>query len=380
MKVAAGTKPEVAVRKVAKRRSASDEMDLWLGFTGPLGMRNRISFYNDLAAFTEQGLTPIATVHRLNKVAVKRRSLKWLKLVTDDLIKSSKEGYPSFGAQLARVVDPNEAAMVATGEAAGQFPEAMRMLSSLVGQQAAITSEIWGLIRNVAIYAAIAMSVVVVVAKLLAPKFVSITTPATFAKLSFAPWFLGLCSALMDWWIPVVLVLISCVLAIIGSLKRWKPSALRSFADEHVAPWSVYSRARSSLFLATLATSLSSGGQFKATLQTLHDSSSGWERAHMRRMLTRLAGNGGVPAAMGAGFLSRDVMDRLSIYLSANGFETILNSLAKDSLDGLLKSVRRVGRIGVVGSILLAVAMLGAVVGSGAEIAINGMSGPGASL
>ena len=363
MNSTAGTKRDGVVGKVPKKRSVSDELDLWLGFTGPLGMRNRISFYNDLAAFTEQGLTPMATVTRLNMVAAKRRSLKWLKLV-----------------QLGRLVDPNEAAMVATGEAAGEFSETMRMLASLVDRQAAIASEVWSLVRSVAIYSAIAIGVVVVVAKVLAPKFVSITTPATFAKLSFAPTFLGFCSALVDWWLPVVLVLCSGVLAIIASLKRWKPSAVRSFADEHVAPWSIYSRTRSSLFLATLATALSSGGQFQATLQTLHKSSTGWEQAHMRRMLTKLAGQGGVPAAMGAGFLPGEVMDRLAIYLTVNGFESILNSLAKDSLDGLLKSVRMVGRITGVGSIILVVAMLAAVIGAGAEIALNGMANPGAPI
>lgn len=380
MNSTAGTKRDGVVGKVPKKRSVSDELDLWLGFTGPLGMRNRISFYNDLAAFTEQGLTPMATVTRLNMVAAKRRSLKWLKLVTDDLIRSSAEGYRSFGVQLGRLVDPNEAAMVATGEAAGEFSETMRMLASLVDRQAAIASEVWSLVRSVAIYSAIAIGVVVVVAKVLAPKFVSITTPATFAKLSFAPTFLGFCSALVDWWLPVVLVLCSGVLAIIASLKRWKPSAVRSFADEHVAPWSIYSRTRSSLFLATLATALSSGGQFQATLQTLHKSSTGWEQAHMRRMLTKLAGQGGVPAAMGAGFLPGEVMDRLAIYLTVNGFESILNSLAKDSLDGLLKSVRMVGRITGVGSIILVVAMLAAVIGAGAEIALNGMANPGAPI
>ena len=100
----------------------------------------------------------------------------------------------------------------------------------------------------------------------------------------------------------------------------------------------------------------------------------------MRRMLTKLAGHGGVPAAMGAGFLPGEVMDRLAIYLTVNGFESILNSLAKDSLDGLLKSVRMVGRITGVGSIILVVAMLAAVIGAGAEIALNGMANPGAPI
>ena len=376
----AGKVPASRKGRQPQRRSLTERIDLWLGFTGPSGMANRVGFYLDLAAFAEQGLTPMATVRRLNGVASKRRSLKWLKLVTDDLIASSNDGYSSFGAQLGRLVDASEAAMVTTGERAGEFPETMRMLAEMVRRHAAVSTEIVGLVRDVASYGALCIGVVATVSKVLAPKFLSIISPEAFAKLQFAPKFLALCQALTEWWLPVLLIGIAIVAGAISSLKRWLPSDIRAFADQHVAPWSVYSRTRSSLFLATLSTSLQAGGQFKETVQILHDSSTGWERAHMRRMLSKVAGAGGVPAAMGAGFLSSEVMDRLAIYLSANGFEAILRSLANDSIDGLLKSVRLVGRITKVGSILLVIAMLAATIGTGGEIALNGMQSSGAAI
>lgn len=370
----------VASRKAMNRLSIGDRIDLWLGFVGPFGIGNRVEFYRDLAAFTAERLSPMAAVGKMHEVAKKRRSLKWLKLVTEHLIRTSKEGYASFGEQLSGLIDPGEAVMLSTGERGGAFPATLERLIALNERKAAISAAIGFAVLTVVVYGAVVLGLMFFVAKLLAPKYLAMVTPTTMAKLSFAPAYLATCAAVADWWLPALLILVGIVMAMVASLRRWRPGVLRSFLDDHVAPWSVYRRMRAALFLSTLSTALNSGGQFKSTLEVVKRASGPWERDQMNRMLTRLSGNGGIASAMTAGFLPQDVMDRLSIYLSVNGFEQILQPISNNAMDGLLKTARMVGRITKVVCTILIIAILLATVGAGAEIALVGLPTPGAPM
>lgn len=377
MSTLAGKAKTVRTPRPPARRTLSDRLDLWLGFTGPFGIEHRAEFYTDLAAFVEEGRAPMDVVVEMHEISSKRKSLKWRKLVTADLIRSSKEGYSSFGEQMARFGNSGEAAMLTTGEAAGQFAPTLVKLSTLIERQAlisgAVRSTVWSLIT----YSAVALGMAIFLAKVLGPQFGEMVTPEVYAKLAIAPHFLSACNFVASYWIPLTILFVAGAWAMLWSLNTWKPSTVRNWLDDNVAPWSVFRRTKAAMFLATVATALNSGGQFKETVEQIEKNASGWERAHLKRILARLAGTGGIPAALSTGLLPIDVMDRLSMYLKSNNFAKVMQRLAIDTMDGLLKRARLIGKLVSVSMTLLIVAMLFATVLAGADIALNGMSPTG---
>ncbi len=338
----------------------------------------REAFYLDMAAFLEAGIAPYAAMERMRDVAKPRRRMRSIYRLLRDVLQRMTHG-ASLAAALKPFIPAEEFVLLLAGERGGRTVQALTELASLLERRRIMGSALRSHLIPSGVMLLILIGIMVYILKVVLSDARGMVPPEIMQKLMIAPYYF----AAGDWFLQAIPYLAACAIAfamaVSVSLPRWKPDRARKWLDHHLPPYSMYTRIQSSYFLTTAAAMMEAGVPFTQAVQDIKKNSNPWVKAHATRMLVRIASGRGESEAMQTGLLPWDVEDRLAIYKMLDDLKSIMQRMAKDSMEILLKRVTLLGAtVRNVVMVLLAAFIL-ATVGSIGEIAMSAQSSAGAS-
>lgn len=332
-------------KRLKKPLSGWEKRMLFLSFTSFLGASNRQGFCEDMAKFVTKGIKPYEALIEIHRVACGRRSMEWQRNLTTSLIQDMQGKGRSFSEALAKWMPSDEGLMLMTGERSDILGETLGRLVTLQGQRREILAVAWEVAPPVAVIFSALLGLVYYMAGVMQEQIIELIGTDVLAKQAFVSGYLAFCNYMKDWWIVNSLVGIAALSAVVYSLDKLLPSKFRGFLDRHVFPWTMYARTKASYMLISGSMALSTGQTFREFISAAIKHATGWEKWHYKRIMKRLKEGKPEIESMQGGMLPNDIEDRLAVYSKLGDFETVMESVANDSLGGLLKRIRVVGTI-----------------------------------
>lgn len=318
-------------------------------------VKRRQTFYSDLASFVAAGIPPQQALQQIAKVAKPRRSLRWLHKLMTIALRELANGRNTAQA-LQKWVPPEEAALLLAGERGGRLREALLELAELLGKRLAVKKSLWSNLAPSLLMLVVLVALMVYILNTVLKEARGLVPDEMFEKMTLAPVYFAFGDAFLTALPILVVFAIAVTIASTLSLARWRPNKLRRWLDQHIPPYSLYTRTQSSFFLITASSMMEAGAPFQQAVDEVQKLAKPWARAHLRKMLSRLAAGQAEADAMQTGMLPWDVEDRLAIYRMLDDFKHIMQVTARDSMEILLRRVQVIG--GTIRSIVMV--MLGA--------------------
>jgi len=336
-------------------------------------VKRREVFYQDLASFVGEGITPYRAMERMLLVARPRRTMQWLVKLLVQVTRRMDEGV-QLGPALAPWVPGEEAALLSAGESGGRLRESLVELSGLLAKKRLVISTlIASLVPSLTMMVVLALLMVYILNTVL-KEARSLVPDDVFAKLTFAPLYFNLGEvflAALPW---AVIGIIAGSIAVSASLPRWRPTKVRMFLDRHVPPYTLFTRTQSSFFLITASSMMQAGTPFQGAVEQIQKMSSPWVKTHSRRMLGKLSHGLPEAEAMQTGILPWDTEDRLAVYKMLDDFKRVMASTARDSMEILIKKVKLMGDVIKVLSMLVLASFMFLTIFAIGEIALEAQS------
>lgn len=352
-------------------------------------------FYMQLASFVAEGLPPYRTIKRINEIAEarlavragpagttdrlanmmsgKRRRLRARTKLLQQVLGSMDRG-KGLGAALRRWVPHEEAEMLRTGESADRLVKTLGELQHLLEVKIAIATTLrngaLGALGRLAVLVGMMFYILTTVlaeARMLVPD-------EMFNQLTLAPLYFRFGELFLAWFVPSVVFLVAAGVCIAVSLPRWRPNGLRSKLDNHVPPYSLYSRVHSATLLTSASAMMEAGRQLRESLVSLSQHGSPWLRTHCRRMLVRLQRGMTDADALRTGMLPWELEDQLATYAMLGDFKRVMRALARESLDMVQQRVKAIGFLMSLATMLLLGAFIIFTIFSIGEIALEAQS------
>jgi len=343
-----------------------------------MGRASRIALYTDMHAFLSKGITMVEVFGDMIEIFRKNKKHSHAAVYTD-MQKAIAAG-DKLSVAMAPWIPEEEALMLGQGEAANRVLDILGSMKNMLTRQAEAMGVMVGAVMGGIGYIIIIVGMVLFASHVVVPPMLQSSTPKDLAAMSFAPYFF----AFSDWfakWFPVLGILVGGAIAwSIWSLPRMI-GPRRLWLDNHLAPWSIYRRMRSTMFLISAATMLRAGVTMIDVLGDTARLGSGWTRWHARRGMAILNSGGDGTQALSTGLLPRDTADRLKIYKRLVDLDKIMPALAEDNFIIYKKTLGRFGGVvAMLSRIALALyllAMLGAIFDFAMTLQRIGMSGGG---
>jgi type II secretory pathway component PulF len=335
------------------------------------GLAEREAFYADLAKFTGAGISPFAVLQDMVGRYKHRRRLKWKVKILRSAITSMRAGHP-LAEGLAPFLPPEEVAMLRTGEQTGNLEQAAKQLEWATRMR----REAMGMLKKSLVPAAalfaIMLGVMLFMAHTIVTQAGSMIPPEVMNKMVLAPYYFTMGRFVLDYVLFIIPTMIALMVLLALSLPRWRPTnRVRAFLDRHMIPWTFYARLQTSFAMMTLAAMMQSGVPFKRALEDLLKTAPPWLRTHLARALDRLGrGQTQIESLMDR-FLPEDIEDRLTIYARLPEFDSVMDRVARDSLDTLMGKVVGIGKLVNVGMMFFMAGFLLATMGSMGEVGLS---------
>lgn len=309
------------------------------------GASRRVDFYRDLAAFDTAGLPTFRAIPRLNAIARRRgRRMRWLRDLTADLMRSAGRGR-SLADAMRPWVPPEESALLEAGERSGQLRDALIECALIIERRRQIYMTLLAALIPSALMVSALLGLMAMIVKMVVPEARKLLPESEFAKLTLAPAFF----TASDWFMAALPFVLGAV-AIGGALtaatlSRWRPVGVRAWLDRRVPPWTLYVMVQASFLLVTLSAMMRAGTPMAQAVEAVQRRAAPWMRAHLRRILTRLA-QGREPAdALDAGVLPARIEDRLMVYAELPEFAQVMRAMSADAITILSRQMRAFGEV-----------------------------------
>lgn len=304
--------------------------------------KRRHGFYEDMASFVGEGITPFQAIEQMHKVARPRRTMRWLVRLLDRVIVQMKAG-KSMPEALAQWVPPEESAMLLAGERGGMLRDALIELHGLLEMRLKVGASLKGNLLPAAAMLGVLVLLTVYILNTVLKEARGLVSDEAFDSLMLAPLYFNGGEAFLKALPFAVPALFLFSIAVAMSLPRWRPTSVRKWLDKHVPPYSLYVRVQSSFFLLTAASMMQAGAPFRQALEDISRSANPWTRTHLRRQLNRLNAGASEVEAMTSGMLPWQVEDKLSVYRILDDFKRVMRVTANDSMKLLLRRVDFIG-------------------------------------
>lgn len=335
-------------------------------------LAQRHDFYDDLRRFVAAGQPPFQVIERMQQVIRGRRGLRW-KVQLFRRIAQAGAGGRSFAQAIAPFVPPEEAALLAAGEATGRIVEALDNLVFLTGERMKVRASVVQSLAPVALLLMMAVGVMIFILKVTMKEALKLIGPDLMAKMTLVPAYFGLGQWVLSYGGLVGIVAAVAAVTTAVSLPRWKPGRVRRRLDALVPPWSVYRRLQAAVFLMTTASMMGAGLPFRQAVQDQIRLASPWVKAHVQRILRAMSAGRPEAEAMVAasGFLPQDVNDRLMVYALMPDFADVMDKLSRRSLEIMHKRIHLLGKSLNILALLLIAGFLVLTMFSLGEVAIT---------
>lgn len=302
-----------------------------------------MDFYTDMASFDASGIAPYRAMSKMRDVARPRRSMRWFVTLLNPVLRAVSEG-AGMAKALRPWIPPEEAAMLEAGERTGQLRSALSELSELLQQQLEIRGALMRNLLPAGAMMLVLVALVVFIFKTVLTQAKTLVPPEILEHQLIAPVYFAFGEWLLTWGWLAGLIGVAFVVVVALSLPRWRPDKLRRWLDAHLPPYTLYTRVQSVFFMVACASMMRAGQPFRSAAEDLQRHAVPWVRAHVRRMLARLAGGQNEVRSMQVGMLPWDSEDRLAIYAELPEFREVMHKTARDSMKVLLRRVNGIGK------------------------------------
>lgn len=321
-------------------------IQVWMGFSGPLGATRRMAFYSKLAKNERIGMPPAVTLRKMLEVRAKRSANDWYVRLLRAMVADIREGQSPITSALRRWVPAREVMVLAPGENTGKLPDALDGLVDLLARQEVAA----GIVRQVAMQTvgllAALLGAAIFIAKTIIAQLVDMIPPEVLGGNEWWAEYIRLSLWVEANWIWLPLIFVACLTAAVYSLPRWTPGVLRGALDRTVLPWRVYAQTTGASFLASAATLTRSGSSLKGIVANALQVAEPWERYYLNRMAIELAkGGSGEASALRCGMFAAEIEDELLETMHLPDFADIMDNLAKSAMSQLRGYCERVGAL-----------------------------------
>lgn len=320
-------------------------------------VKRRLDFYNDMANAIAAGKPPIQAMTRLLDVSRPRRSQRWLVAILEPARVATTQG-ASFARALSDWVPPEDAALLAAGEEVGNLEGALRELCALLQNKLTVKSALMANLVPALTTLAVLAVLLVVIMLTIGKQAKDLVPESVMRTLDILPLYIAIGDFILHWGIGLVVAGVALVVAVWFSLSQWRPDKWRQMCDARVPPWSLVARTQTVFFLVSVSAMLRAGRTFRAAVERLQGFATPWSQAYMRQMLARLRSGMPEVVAMQVKMVPLDVADRLNFYADLPDFSRVMQEVARDAMDTLLRKVRAIGAVLKVLVMLLMVAFI----------------------
>jgi len=336
------------------------------GRSWSFGRQARAALYAQLASFEAEGITPYRALERVqrigrarlatgdglagalarirNALSPRRRALAGRLKVIRAVLKTMDQGQ-SLADSLKPWVPVEESEMVRTGEKSDLLGMTLRELEGLLKVKIEIANTMLG--SGAAAIGRLTVLVLMMfyILNTVLKEARTLVSDELFYSLTLSPLYFRFGELFTQFVVPGTIAAVAIAAAITISLPRWRPYGLRTWLDTRLAPWSVYAQIQAATFLASSSAMMESGKQFSESLKSLAVNGSPWMRTHCRRMLRRLDQGRPDAEALQTGMIDWELEDQLGVYSMLDDFNQVMRSISRDSLQIVLKRVKRLGSL-----------------------------------
>lgn len=308
--------------------------------------KERASFYTDAAKFMQDNikvrdmLADLSSNCKLSKSKRRRRLAEVFDYISDNL---AREG-STFAEAMAKVIPPDEAMIVLSGEKAESLVEALGHLSTMIERKIAAKVKLQGAAMGAVGYLLLASVFIIYIAIKIIPNIANAAPVAVLRTMHFAPFYFAFCEGYLFWSPFIAVFLILAAIFIARTLPRWTGPKRRWF-DEHVPPWTIYHRMQATMFLITASIMIRANTRLKDVMTETSRLGTPWFRWQARRVMAILAGGSSEVGALQSGILPTDTMERLRIYSRLSDFTLVMQRLSDDNFNLYMRKLGAIGNI-----------------------------------
>jgi type II secretory pathway component PulF len=304
--------------------------------------KERSAFYEDMNAFVTSGLPPFQIIERMVMVYRSRRRLRWKVDMLRSVAARIGEGR-SLASAMKAYVPAEEAAMLEAGETTGALQDALAQLTYLTKKRVEVSGSLKKNLLPAAGFLVVGVVIMVFMLNTVLKEAGRLITPEIMSQLMLAPVYFGGGRFIVSNLVMIIPVVLAAIIAIAISLPKWRPGPARIWLDNHVPPYTVFKRMQAAFFMMTVSSMMSAGIPFQQAVSDIQKTSTPWARQQLRKIMAKQAAGRPPIESMQKSILPEDVEDRMSIYALLPEFDVVMESVAKDSLDILLKRVNAMG-------------------------------------
>lgn len=270
---------------------------------------NRAEFYEDMADRMKEGASFFEEIEWLRTSAGKRKK-PGLSRLYGKIARRLEEG-KTMSKSLRDVVPDTDLLMLEAADFSGKPFEGLMFAARAVRGVTELRKIIKGAVRYPILIYVMFSAVLVAFAYFVLPMFEKVLPvkywPAIGQAVASAATFVR------EYGIFIAIFTLLMVVGFFASLPRWT-GEMRSKLDRWL-PYSIYRDYQAAVFLVSLASLMQSGSSLIGALEKLKDTSKGWMRWQIARVIRKMQNNPSDPSAgFSTGLLSENLADRLHSY------------------------------------------------------------------
>lgn len=307
----------------------------WMSF----GTSQKRRTYSKLGQLVNNGLTITDSIEALAQQARERgRSRATIAAILSRWRRSMLNGC-TFSEAVADDLPQSDVILLRAGESSGQLARAVESILTLWDAKKQMKSAIIGGLTYPMLLFCLVVLLMTAVAFSLVPTMADVIPRDKWQGMAHG---LDVGSTAIITYGPISVVAFAILIAIsIWSLPRWT-GPIRAKFDSFM-PWSLYKTYMGVGFLVAIAGLIREGVKTNQALEIVMDGSSPWYRERVSAALRRMEDGEKIATALhntGFRFPDREIVDDMRVYENLDNFESNIRSLANDSLDVAISSVK----------------------------------------
>lgn len=330
--------------------------------------QNRSEFYESLGVLIDNNVLMLNALREMYAAVTDdgRRTKSARAIIIADILESLSGG-ASFAEAMSPWINPEEAAVIAAGEKAGQLRRAFRDAMDLVKHQRRISAAVKSMCIYPGVLGIAVIAVLLVISFVVVPKLTGVADPESWVGFAYALYQLS--EAVVGYGIPLGLLSVLVIASVVWSLPRYTGEHRRIL--DKLPPWSLMRLISGATFLLNLSVMLKSGVKLQDSLLLLEAHANPWLKQRINGAIdgTEAGANLGVALAdSGYDFPSRESIRYIRTLSSLDGFDRGLNDYAHTSLNQTITSVERASKVLLMAALSIIALLVLMVVGAISDI------------
>ncbi len=298
------------------------------------GLKKRISLYERLTAYLENGIDAVTSLKRIRKRYLASKDYR--AGIIGDWLDTMEQGGKLSDA-LLEWVPPAEHMLISSGETGGGLNKGLREAVVVSVAASKMRAAIWAGAAYPLVLTIMLLGMLLMFRWEMVPVFETLLPVEAWTDSARL---LNNIATFVEEHLTVVVlffgVLFFCILKTLGA---WRGEVRRKIFDK-LPPWSIYQTQQGASFLISLASLLQANVSVFDALKLMHKTASNWMKEHLEMMMENMNLHGmPVGKALGTGLLDKETEGDVEDYGELGNFQDAIQKIGKDSVEVGVRSI-----------------------------------------